>query len=117
MKACDRLLLLASPDQVVPLWNEIAERTSLVTERDSAIHASASLSLQLMELLVLIDLLPIADANIDWSAFRRLAISGQEAFWISHCLPPLRLSRHQDPRVLPGRWHQERDGNPAASPS
>src|SRR4029079_19165157 len=31
------------PDEVVPLWDQVAQRATLVTERDAAVHAAAGL--------------------------------------------------------------------------
>ena len=51
------------PGKVVPLGDEVAERTTVVAERDAAVHAAAGLALELGELLLLVDLAPVLDAD------------------------------------------------------
>ena len=48
--ACSRSMAsapVAPPREVVPLGDEVAERTTVVAERDSAVHAAAGLTLEL----------------------------------------------------------------------
>ena len=64
----------APPDEVVPLGDEVAERTargSRVAERDSAVHAAAGLLRHLagplVRILPFVDLAPVADTLVDRS--------------------------------------------------
>ena len=90
--ACRRSMASAqspAPREVVPLGDQVAERTTAVAERDAAVHAAAGLALQLPELLLLVDLLPVPDAHRDGSARRQLALARLEkALGVSHGRPP-----------------------------
>ena len=85
----DRLAPLVAVDEVVPLGDEVAERTPAVAERDTAVHAAAGLALELPELLLLVDLVPVLDADRDGPATGQLALaSAQETLGVSHGRPP-----------------------------
>jgi hypothetical protein len=43
MQTIDSAFPVITPDQVVPLRNDVAQRAALVTERDAAIHAATGL--------------------------------------------------------------------------
>ncbi len=66
---------VTAPGERVPLRDEVAERAALMAERDSAVHAPTGLSLELAELLLLVDLLPVADAHRDRTAGGELALA------------------------------------------
>ena len=89
VQALDRVGPVAAPGEVVPLRDEVAERAARVAERDAAVHAAAGLALELPELLLLVDLLPVPDADRDRTAGGELALAGGEkALRVSHGKPP-----------------------------
>ncbi|GAB3081101.1 hypothetical protein GCM10027080_31440 [Pedococcus soli] len=89
MQALDGLAPVTLPGEVVPLGDEVAERTTAVAERDPAVHAATGLALELPELLLLVDLLPVPDADRNGSAGRELALARLEkALGVSHGKPP-----------------------------
>jgi hypothetical protein len=49
MEAIDCFLFISTEDEVIPLWNEIAQWASVMTERNSTIHATTSLLLQVFK--------------------------------------------------------------------
>src|SRR6185312_4230112 len=55
----DGLTPVAFPRQVVPLRDQVAERATVVAERNTAVHAASGLLLQLADLLLLVDLTPV----------------------------------------------------------
>ncbi len=50
-------------DQVVPLRDQVAQRTTVVAERDPAVHAAGRLVLQGLVVEVLVDLFPVPQAQ------------------------------------------------------
>ena len=89
VQALDRVGPVAPPREVVPLGDEVAQRAARVAEGDAAVHAASGLALELSELLLLVDLLPVPDADRDGAAGRELALAGGEkALGISHGKPP-----------------------------
>jgi hypothetical protein len=85
----------ATPDKVVPLGNQVAQRTACssgVTERNSAVHAAACLLGDLAGTLAripkFVDLAPVTDTLVDWT-FGRLDLANlEESMRISHGWPP-----------------------------
>ena len=85
----DRLAPLPLPGQVVPLRDQVAEWTSAVAERNSAVHAPAGLPTQLVDILSFIDLTPVLQAHRHRPTGRQLALTGGEkALGVSHETPP-----------------------------
>jgi hypothetical protein len=85
----DRFLPVVPPGQVVPLRDQVAQRTAVVAERDAAVHAAPGLPLELAGVLLLVDLLPVQDPHVDRTAGRQLALrGGEEALRVSHGMPP-----------------------------
>ena len=85
----DGLAPLALPREVVPLRNEVSEGTTAVAEGDTAIHTAAGLALQLGGGLLLVDLLPVLDADRHGATTGQLALPVlQEPLWVSHERPP-----------------------------
>ena len=62
VKPLDGFLPLTAVDQVVPVRNDVAERTTLMAEGNAAVHAARCLRLQLVFRKVLVDFLPVVDA-------------------------------------------------------
>ena len=89
VQALDRVGPVTAPGEVVPLRDEVAERAPRVAERDAAVHAAAGLPLELAELLLLVDLLPVPDADRDRTSGGELALADVEkALRVSHGKPP-----------------------------
>ena len=85
----DRILPTVPVDQVVPLRDEVAQRTAVVAERDSAIHTPRCLLLQGSVIEVLIDLVPVAQTQRHRPTLRCLPAGDlHEAAGISHGRPP-----------------------------
>src|SRR5690606_42077718 len=61
----DRVAPVVPPRQRVPLGSQVPQRTTLVTERDAAVHAASGLVLELRALEVLVDLAPVLDPDVD----------------------------------------------------
>ena len=59
------------PDEVVPLGDEVAERAAVVAEGDAAVHAPRGLVVEVLRGELLVDLLPVADADVDGPPLRQ----------------------------------------------
>ena len=55
----DGLAPVALPGQVVPLGDQVPQRATVVAERNTAVHATPGLLLQLAGLLLFVDLAPV----------------------------------------------------------
>ena len=75
-------------DEVVPLRDEVPERAAVVAEGDAAVHAARRLVVQVLRGEVLVDLLPVADADVDRAARRQLAVVLEEAGGVGHGAAP-----------------------------
>ena len=85
----DRITPTIRAYQVVPLGNEVAQRTAVVAERDTAVHAPSRLIAQHVVGEVLVDLFPVEQAQRDRPPLRGLAPCVlEEAFGIRHSPPP-----------------------------
>ena len=62
VQLADRFFPAAAIDQIVPVGNDVVDRTSGVTERNTAIHAARALLAELFFGEILIDLEPVVDA-------------------------------------------------------
>jgi hypothetical protein len=74
VQAIDGVSPAISKHQIVPVGNQISEWTSVVAERDTAVHASAGLFANLGDRKVFVDLFPISQANGNLSPRRKLAV-------------------------------------------
>jgi hypothetical protein len=83
---CDAPLVVI--DEVVPLRNQVAQRTGVVTERDAAVHASAGLFAGRVLALRFVDLVPVCEAQLDRSALGRQALALKKSRWLTHERPP-----------------------------
>src|SRR5690606_39887584 len=77
-------------DQVVPLGDQVPQRTAVVAERDTAVHAAAGLGLQgLVRELVLVDLFPVQQPQRNRAPGGQLPLGVlQKSLRISHVRPP-----------------------------
>src|SRR5260370_24682127 len=83
-QAPDCLVEAAPVHQVVPLGDQIAERTTLMAKRNAAIHAARCLGAHLLVGRRLDDFAPILNAILDRSLVLLDPTYLQEAFGISH---------------------------------
>ncbi len=86
----DTLTPLALVNQVVPLRDEVAQRTAVVTERNTAVHTPAGLGLQgLVRETRLVDLFPVQQAQRNRTTRRQFPFSVlQKSLRVSHVPPP-----------------------------
>ena len=52
-------------NQVIPLGDDVAQRAAVVAERDAAVHAACALGAELVLGELVVDLLPVEDAQLD----------------------------------------------------
>ena len=71
-------------DEVVPVGNHVAERASLVAERDAAVHAAGALVAHLLLGLAQIHFLPVADALLDRAGLGLGALDLDEPCGLTH---------------------------------
>ena len=75
-------------DQIVPLWDEVPQRASLVAEWDATVHASRRLDAQMLLAERFIDLAPVSHPDLDAPSAGKLPIVLEEAGSITHGPPP-----------------------------
>ena len=80
----ERGLPAVAIDEIVPVGNQVAERTSLMAERNAAIHAPRALLLELVLRIRKIDFLPVLQALGDRTRRRLLAMNFDESCRFSH---------------------------------
>ena len=71
-------------DEIVPVGNQVAQRASLMTERNAAVHASRALLLQLFLRVRKVDFLPVLQALGNRTRRRLLAMNFDEARRFTH---------------------------------
>ena len=87
MQAIDRVAPVFAVDQVVPVGNQVAERTTVVAERNAAVHATTCLGLHLVEREVVVDLFPVAQPHRHIAARRHLPLPFQKPCDLTHLMP------------------------------
>ena len=80
----DRRLPAIAVDEIVPVGNQIAQRASLMAERDAAVHAPRALLLQLVLGIRQIDFVPVLQALGHRTGRHLLAMNFDEACWFTH---------------------------------
>ena len=94
VKSFDSLCALVAPGKVIPLWNQVAKRATLVAKRDAAVHASAGLLLYNSFVTRFVNLFPVTNANSYRATLGSLALCHlKKSPWISHRSPPESSSR------------------------
>ena len=93
---------VAVVDEVVPFRDQVAQRTCLVAEGNTAIHAAPRLLFQTPGIEVLVDLLPILNANLDRAPFGKLGRGGR---WSGNLVgqplpPPITASTGSSPLAI-----------------
>jgi hypothetical protein len=61
VKTLNRALKIITPDEIIPLGDEISQRAALVTERNTAVHAPTGLTCQSSGVARLVDLFPVSN--------------------------------------------------------
>src|SRR5215831_10142264 len=89
MKLANCIFPTSTIDQIVPVGDEVVDRTPCLAERYAAIHAARALFAQLLFGKVLIDLEPVVHALEHWTARSRLAVIVHEAGCLTHVAPAL----------------------------
>src|ERR1022692_4535847 len=84
-----RLAPVPPPDQVVPFRDQVPKWASLMAERDTTVHAPASLLLQLAVGEFGVDLAPVLDPDVHRAAGGYLPPRRHESLGISHDASPL----------------------------
>jgi hypothetical protein len=86
MERLERVFPTATIDEVVPVRNQVHDRTAGVAlaERHAAVHATGALCLELVIGDGLIHLLPVEHAQLDRLPLRALAGILHETFDITH---------------------------------
>ena len=84
VQAIDGRLPLVAVDEIVPVRNEVAERTALMTERDAAVHAARTLLHQVAGRRRQIHLAPVMDALLDGTSRVLAALDLDEPCWLTH---------------------------------
>jgi len=101
-----RVVPLAAPYEVVPLRDEVAQRASLMAERDAAVHAASRLSGERLRILgeFVLDVLPVHQPHRHGTALGNLPVAVlQESTGVSHQSPPRSLPTHPAPGGLAPR--------------
>ncbi len=80
----DRVLPVVAVDEVVPVGDEVAQRATVVAERDAAIHAAPRLMVQLVAVERLVHLAPVAQAHRHRAPCRPGPRPLQEPGWLAH---------------------------------
>ncbi len=88
VQSLGRLPPIVPVDQVVPLRDEVAQRTAVVAEGNPAVHAPGGLSPGVVGREVLVDLTPVLDPDLDRPASRQLSGVLEKACLVSHEPPP-----------------------------
>ena len=84
VQALARRLPLVAVDEVVPVGDEVAERTPLVAEGDAAVHAPRPLRAQVLVGVRQVDLAPVADSFRHVAARLLLPVDLDESLQLSH---------------------------------
>src|SRR5262249_9468464 len=86
-KPQQRFLPLPAVDQVIPVGNNVSKRTTLVTERNAAIHASRGLSFKLVLRKFFVDFLPVVDPFLNRPAFKTNSRKFKKTCRVTHVVP------------------------------
>ena len=88
VQALESLVPAVLTNQVIPLRNDVAQRTGRVTKRHAAVHAAGRLLLHLLVASLLIDLFPVHQTQRNRAMSRLFALEFHETLRISHWLLP-----------------------------
>ena len=80
---------------MVPVRNEVAKWATVVTERDTTVHAATCLTLQDGTIKWFVHLFPVFQSQFHWTTRRTATAPLQKSGCLTHVLPPL-LGRRFD---------------------
>src|SRR5262249_33278371 len=100
VQSIDRGAPSIAVDEIVPIGNEISQRTAAVAEGNAAIHAARGLILQAGFRKRQVDLVPVVHAIANRPRRMLLALDFDEPRDLTHCSPPPPVPG-MSPRVLP----------------
>jgi hypothetical protein len=86
-------LPVVAVDQVVPVGDEVAQRTAVVAERDAAVHAAAGLGLEVAHRHRQGHLTPVLDPLVDRPVARQLTLVLEEPGDVAHVSSPSASAR------------------------
>jgi hypothetical protein len=97
----DRITPTIPENKIVPIRNQIAERTAVVAERNTAIHAPACLFTNLGDRKILVDLTPITKPDWNLTPARKLTLMLEKSCYITHDVPlsPSRCGHNRLDRI------------------
>jgi hypothetical protein len=84
MQTIDGVTPMVAIHQIVPVGNQVSERAAVVAKRNTAVHATASLSGDLGNIERLVDLFPVAQAHRHRAARRSVALPFQKPCGFTH---------------------------------
>ena len=111
VQAIERLAPVVLVDQVVPVRDDVSQRTALVTERNAAVHASRGLLRQVVDRVGQVILTPVPEPLGDGTRGRLLPLDLEEPGDFTHWARPARRRSAGAPRRAPA----PRPGAPACS--
>src|SRR4030095_9378847 len=88
VQALDRLAPAPAVHEVVPVGDDVPERTALVTEGDAAIHTARALRAQRLLGGHFLELAPVLEARLDRLLVNLLALKLEESGDLSHGVSP-----------------------------
>ncbi|CAB5068169.1 unannotated protein [freshwater metagenome] len=74
VQALDGFMPTVFVDQIIPIGNDVSERTAVIAERNTTIHAPAGLVLQVILWELLVDLFPVQQSYRNRPASWQFAI-------------------------------------------
>ena len=84
MQPFDRIVPLVAVHEVVPIGNEIPEGTTVVAERDAAIHAPPGLVIQCFCIERLVDLVPVSKTDGNGTMCGSLTLPFEKTGGLTH---------------------------------
>ena len=84
VQAVIRFLPPILANQVIPLWDQVAQWAAVMAERDATVHAARGLNLHLFIGEVFVDFLPVQQTQWDWAVLSCSASVLLKAVRISH---------------------------------
>jgi len=79
---------LVSVHKVIPIGNEVSERTTVVAERNTTVHAPTRLRSNLIGWEILVDLFPVTESDRHGPPLRKFALPLKESCCFTHGQPP-----------------------------
>ena len=92
VQTLDRIFPVVAINEIVPVGNQVAKWATVVTERNTAVHAATSLAIEFVSIEWFVNLFPVAQAHRHRPMARALAFPFQESSCLTHEPPPSRDS-------------------------